>query len=201
MIEEAATSGVVTAPWMGGLPTKETMRRLGFLVAHGVFNAAGARTEMSIGCFWILLVDHRHQIDLVRAGLETVPPLLTKGRGQPNATGHDGAPPMTEIDDQTAAVAFRRLLDHLRLRTDVQNIDLMGQAGFCRNCLADWIGEASGGALNRDQAREAIYGMPQAEWKARHQTEASPEQLARMDESVALNARLRAERAALSPAP
>lgn len=101
---------------------------------------------------------------------------------------------MTTIDDHIAAAAFHRLLDHLRLRTDVQNVDLMGQAGFCRNCLADWLSEASGGALDRDQAREAVYGMPQSEWKARHQAPATPEQLARMDESVALNARLRAER-------
>ena len=101
---------------------------------------------------------------------------------------------MTTIDDHIAAAAFHRLLDHLRLRTDVQNVDLMGQAGFCRNCLADWLSEASGGALDRDQAREAVYGMPQSEWKARHQAPATPEQLARMDESVALNARLRGER-------
>jgi len=102
---------------------------------------------------------------------------------------------MTEIDDHLAAAAFRRLVDHLRMRADVQNVDLMGMAGFCRNCLADWVSEASGGAMDRDQAREAIHGMPQAEWKARHQVEATPEQLARMDASVALNARLRAERA------
>jgi len=101
---------------------------------------------------------------------------------------------MAQIDDRLAATAFHRLVDHLRLRSDVQNVDLMGLAGFCRNCLADWVSEASGGALNRDQAREAIYGMPQSEWKARHQAEATPDQLARMDASVALNARLRAER-------
>jgi hypothetical protein len=103
---------------------------------------------------------------------------------------------MTQIDDHLAATAFRRLLDHLRMRSDVQNVDLMGRTGFCRNCLADWLSEASDGALDRDQARAAIYGMPQSEWKARHQTEASPEQLARMDASVALNVRLRAEREA-----
>ena len=101
---------------------------------------------------------------------------------------------MTKIDDHVAAQAFRRLLDHLRMRSDVQNVDLMGMAGFCRNCLADWVSEASDGGLSRDQAREAIYGMPQPEWKARHQTEATSEQLARMDASLALNARLRAER-------
>jgi len=101
---------------------------------------------------------------------------------------------MAQIDDPLAAAAFHRLVDHLRMRSDVQNVDLMGLAGFCRNCLADWVSEASDGAVTRDQAREAIYGMPQSEWKARHQAEATPEQLARMDASVALNARLRAER-------
>ena len=100
---------------------------------------------------------------------------------------------MAQIDDPLAAAVFRRLVEHLQMRADVQNVDLMGTAGFCRNCLADWLSEASGGALTRDQAREAIYGMPQAEWKVRHQREASPDQLARMDASVALNKRLRAE--------
>jgi hypothetical protein len=101
---------------------------------------------------------------------------------------------MTEIDDRTAAAAFRRLVEHLRLRTDVQNVDLMGQAGFCRNCLGDWLSEASEGALGKDAAREAVYGMPQAEWKARHQVPATPEQLARMEASVALNENLKATR-------
>lgn len=90
------------------------------------------------------------------------------------------------VDDATAATAFRRLVAHLQHRTDVQNVDLMGLAGFCRNCLADWIAEADGG-LDKETARAAIYGMPFAEWKARHQTEATPEQLARMQESVAKN--------------
>jgi hypothetical protein len=100
---------------------------------------------------------------------------------------------MMEIDDHLAAQAFRRLVDHLQMRSDVQNVDLMGLAGFCRNCLGDWLSEASHGALSREAAREAVYGMPQSEWKARHQTEATPEQLARMDESLAINERLRAE--------
>jgi hypothetical protein len=75
------------------------------------------------------------------------------------------------------AAAFRRLLEHLRTRHDVQNIDLMNLAGFCRNCLADWYREAAalqGLALDKEAAREHVYGMPFAEWKARHQTEASP---------------------------
>lgn len=90
------------------------------------------------------------------------------------------------IDDRVAAAAFRRLVAHLRHRTDAQNVDLMGLAGFCRNCLGDWVAEAGG--LSRDEGREAVYGMPYAEWKARHQADATPEQLARMAESVAKNA-------------
>lgn len=91
-----------------------------------------------------------------------------------------------KINDTAAAAAFRRLVSHLQHRTDAQNVDLMGLAGFCRNCLADWLAEA-GGAMSKDAAREAIYGMPYAEWKKAHQTEATPEQLTRMEESVAKN--------------
>ena len=94
--------------------------------------------------------------------------------------------PIDAIDDAAAAAAFRRLGRHLRHRSDAQNVDLMGLSGFCRNCLSDWIGEA--GALPKDAAREAIYGMPYAEWKANHQAEATPQQLRRMEESVAKNA-------------
>ena len=90
---------------------------------------------------------------------------------------------MAKIDNHLAAQAFHRLVEHIRMRTDVQNVAMMGVAGFCRNCLADWLSEASGGALDRDQAREAIYGMPQSEWKARHQSEASPSQLAAFEKN------------------
>ena len=79
------------------------------------------------------------------------------------------------------AAAFRRLIAHLQARPDVQNIDLMILAGFCRNCLADWYREAAaeqGESIDRDAARERIYGEPFAQWKARHQPEATPEQLA-----------------------
>jgi hypothetical protein len=96
---------------------------------------------------------------------------------------------LDRIDDATAAAAFRRLVRHLRHRSDAQNVDLMGLAGFCRNCLSDWTAEASAGALDKDAARTAIYGMPYAQWKAAHQGEATPEQLARMAESVAKNAK------------
>jgi hypothetical protein len=92
---------------------------------------------------------------------------------------------MTEPDAHSIpieAAVFRRLVQHLvRERPDVQNIDLMIGAGFCRNCLADWYREAAGTAgitMTRDEAREAVYGMPFGEWKARHQKDATPEQLA-----------------------
>ena len=93
------------------------------------------------------------------------------------------------VDDATAAAAFRRLVAHLQHRTDVQNVDLMGLAGFCRNCLGDWLAEGSGGTLTREQGREQVYGMPYAEWKAQHQQPATAEQLALMDASVARNSR------------
>lgn len=95
---------------------------------------------------------------------------------------------MAEYSDAAAAAAFRRLVAHLQHRTDAQNVDLMGLAGFCRNCLGDWLAEASQGGLTKEQGREAVYGMPYAEWKAKHQAPATPEQLARMDESVKRNA-------------
>ena len=98
------------------------------------------------------------------------------------------ARPLSGIDDATAAAAFRRLIAHLRHRTDAQNVELMGLAGFCRNCLGDWVAEESGGALTPEQGREAIYGMPYAEWKALHQTPASEQQIARMAASVSRNA-------------
>lgn len=89
------------------------------------------------------------------------------------------------MDDRTRteleAAAFRRLRDHLARRTDVQNIDMMNLTGFCRNCLSNWYQEAAqerGIEMSTEAARAAIYGMPYGDWKARHQTEASPEQQA-----------------------
>ena len=89
------------------------------------------------------------------------------------------------MDDDTRtaleAAAFRTLVAHLRERTDVQNIDLMNLAGFCRNCLSKWYraaAEERGIGMAYDEAREIVYGMPYPEWKARHQTEATPEQRA-----------------------
>ena len=89
---------------------------------------------------------------------------------------------MTATQTELQAAAFRRLLKHLNQdRLDVQNIDLMILAGFCRNCLADWYREAAaerGIEMSKDDAREAIYGMPFAEWKSKYQKDATPEQLA-----------------------
>ncbi|MDB5675595.1 MAG: hypothetical protein JWM65_2577 [Sphingomonas bacterium] len=93
---------------------------------------------------------------------------------------------LEDLDDQVAAAAFRRLVRHLRHREDAQNIDLMGLAGFCRNCLSDWVEEASDGALDKNAAREAIYGEPYATFKTR-QPEATAEQVEAMRLSVAKN--------------
>jgi uncharacterized protein len=90
-----------------------------------------------------------------------------------------------QLDDVIAAAAFRRLVRHLQHRTDAQNVDLMGLAGFCRNCLGDWVAEAAG--IDKGEGRNIVYGMPYAQWKMRHQAEATPEQLAQMEESVAKN--------------
>ena len=89
--------------------------------------------------------------------------------------------------DGIEAAAFRRLLKHLAARTDVQNVDLMGVGGFCRNCLGDWLADAApeaGVDLDHAAARSHVYGMHQADWKAKHQTEATSKQLARMAGSL-----------------
>jgi hypothetical protein len=91
------------------------------------------------------------------------------------------------IDDKARteleAAAFRRMVEHLRSRTDVQNIDLMNLAGFCRNCLSNWLKEeadAKGVPMSKEESREAVYGMPYETWKATYQGTASPDQLAAM---------------------
>jgi len=92
------------------------------------------------------------------------------------------------IDEKTQteleAAAYRRLLEHLRNRTDVQNIDMMNLAGFCRNCLSNWFEDAAkarGVPMTRDEARTMVYGMPYEEWKAKHQTAATSEQRAKFE--------------------
>ncbi len=98
--------------------------------------------------------------------------------------------------DKIEAAVFRRLLKHLDDRKDVQNINLMGYSGFCRNCLSDWYrdaAEAEGVTLSKDEARERVYGMPYSEFKDKYQEPATDEQLARMDASVAKNKAARGE--------
>ena len=97
---------------------------------------------------------------------------------------------MREIDPATRAeleaAAFRRLLEHLNARAEVQNIDLMNLAGFCRNCLSNWLKDAAdarGVPLSKDESREMVYGMPYEEWKPRHQAAASPEKLAAFEKN------------------
>lgn len=97
---------------------------------------------------------------------------------------------MAKIDKATTteleAAAFRRLVEHLRTRTDVQNIDLMNLAGFCRNCLSNWYQEAAkatGHEISKDDAREIVYGMPYKDWQAKYQKEAAPEQKAAFEKS------------------
>ena len=85
------------------------------------------------------------------------------------------------------AAVFRRLVEHLRSRTDVQNIDLMNLAGFCRNCLSNWMKEAAdakGVPLSKDESRQIVYGMPYEEWKAKHQAEATPAQRAALEKGA-----------------
>ncbi len=94
------------------------------------------------------------------------------------------------MDDKTRteleAAVYRRLVDHLRSRTDVQNIDLMNLAGFCRNCLSNWMkdaADATGVPMTKDQSREIVYGMPYDEWRKMNQKDASPEQKAAFEKA------------------
>ena len=97
---------------------------------------------------------------------------------------------MTNLSDEQKrdfeAAAFRRLLAHLRERTDVQNIDMMNLTGFCRNCLSNWYreaAEAAGVPLGKEASREIVYGMPYDEWRSKHQTEATPEKQAAFEQN------------------
>lgn len=97
---------------------------------------------------------------------------------------------MADMDEKTKteleAAAFRRLVEHLRERTDVQNIDMMNLSGFCRNCLSRWYDEAAqdaGIALGKEKAREIVYGMPYGEWRDKYQTEATAEQKAAFEKN------------------
>ena len=92
----------------------------------------------------------------------------------------------TKTQTELEAAVFRRLVEHLRSRTDVQNIDLMNLAGFCRNCLGNWMKEAAdakGLPMTKDESREVVYGEPYAQWQAKHQKEATPAQKAAFEKS------------------
>jgi uncharacterized protein len=113
------------------------------------------------------------------------------GKPVPNFPDHAwNAEAIMAIDDKTRteleAAVYRRLVEHLRTRTDVQNIDLMNLAGFCRNCLSNWMkdaADAKGVPMSKDESREIVYGMPFDEWRAKHQKEASPAQKAAFEKA------------------
>ncbi|GMN01876.1 DUF1244 domain-containing protein [Erythrobacter sp. MTPC3] len=105
---------------------------------------------------------------------------------QPGSADTNSPDSLDTLDDAVAAAAFRRLVRHLRHRHDAQNIELMGLAGFCRNCLADWIRDA-GYDGDKAAARELIHGMPMDEWKTTRQIPATEEQIAAMEASLTKN--------------
>ncbi|HEX5997937.1 MAG TPA: DUF1244 domain-containing protein [Hyphomicrobiaceae bacterium] len=153
----------------------ERMYRIVETVLQGMRDARGQLSPAEI----------RRQTPRADAGIL---PAGLEARGLTPPRHGDGL--MTKIDKaletELEAAAFRRLLEHFRKRTDVQNIDMMNLAGFCRNCLSDWYREAAaekGVDLSKEAAREIIYGMPYKEWQARHQKEASSEQLAAFEKS------------------
>lgn len=104
------------------------------------------------------------------------------------------------MDDKTRteieAATFRRIISHLQTRTDAQNIDLMGLAGFCRNCFSKWYAaeaEERGIEFDKEEAYEIVYGMPHKEWKEKYQTPATEEQIKRMDESLKKNKQMKSK--------
>src|SRR3954470_844287 len=103
-----------------------------------------------------------------------LPPILTKALPKDSAMSMDDKT-RTELE----AAVYRRLVEHLRTRTDVQNIDMMNLAGFCRNCLSNWMKDAAdekGMPMSKDESRTIVYGMPYDEWRKKHQKDASPQQ-------------------------
>jgi hypothetical protein len=116
---------------------------------------------------------------------------LQRGRARHYLRLDHAKDPAMALDERTRteleAAVFRRLVEHLRARTDVQNIDLMNLAGFCRNCLSNWMKEAAdakGVPLTKEESREAVYGMPYEEWKAKYQREATAEQKAAFEKAA-----------------
>jgi hypothetical protein len=142
------------------------------------------------GRFWRFIAQKPLRAD---AGLE-VTGLQDAGLQTATARGYLSRNGVFLMDDKTRieleAAVYRRLVDHLRQRTDVQNIDMMNLAGFCRNCLSNWMkdaADAKGIAMSKDESREIVYGEPFEQWKAKHQKEASADQKAAFAKSAAHN--------------
>jgi hypothetical protein len=115
-------------------------------------------------------------------------PLASAWRREYLGRKHKEFPMDDKTQTELEAAVYRRLVEHLRSRTDVQNIDMMNLAGFCRNCLSNWMkdaADAKGVPMTKDQSREIVYGEPFEQWKAKHQKEASPEKKAAFEKSSA----------------
>ncbi|HVP85766.1 MAG TPA: DUF1244 domain-containing protein [Rhizomicrobium sp.] len=198
----------IPRPWQIGIlwdrdarlasPLLEGFARAGFVVGDN----EPYRGELENDCMYAhgtmhglphVLIEIRQDMiateDMARAMAARIKPILDDALARMGQPGIRFTRPLSSgtaaMDEKTReqleAAAFRRLVAHLRARTDVQNIDLMNLAGFCRNCLGDWYREAAaekGIELAKDEAREIVYGMAPAEWKKRYQKEASPEQQA-----------------------
>ncbi len=198
----------VPRPWQIGIlwdrddrlakPLLEGFARAGFTVGDN----EPYRGELENDCMYVhgtmhglphVLIEIRQDLiatdDMARAMAMRIKPILDDALARMGQPGIHFTRPLvsgtTVMDEKTReqleAAAFRRLVAHLRARTDVLNIDMMNLAGFCRNCLGDWYREAAaerGIELGKDEAREIVYGMPPSEWKKRYQKEASPEQMA-----------------------
>jgi hypothetical protein len=157
----------------------ETARRMGRRDGDSIeFRQEGARSTMSSARDWF----GRHYRN--RPGIVAM-------RFYQAYVGNDPRRTAMTIDDKTRteleAAVFRRLVEHLRQRTDVQNIDMMNLAGFCRNCLSNWMkdaADAKGVAMTKDASREVVYGMPYEEWKAKHQSEARGDQKAAFEKAA-----------------
>ena len=137
-----------------------------------------------------VLIEIRQDLIATQAGAAAwaarLTPILRKALARLDSSQPNEAPMNETTRTEIEAAVFRRLVAHLQKRTDVQNIDLMNLAGFCRNCLGDWFKDAAaerGLEIPKDDARARVYGMPQAEWKARHQKDATPEQKAAFEKA------------------
>jgi len=129
---------------------------------------------------------HVYRVALARGLL--FGPLASAWRREYLEQEHKELPMDDKTQTELEAAVYRRLVEHLRSRTDVQNIDMMNLAGFCRNCLSNWMkdaADAKGVPMTKDQSREIVYGEPFEQWKAKHQKEASPVKKAAFDKAAA----------------